>query len=294
MGFLGWALRKSLPSPAHGARAHGPFMRTTGQHVSLSAFACRRSSEVKPFVARPKGQLMFAPLPGRTGHFGGNNVEQQLLPLMLTPYKGHSGVNKSPFWASQVVRGMPECSHIYAFDSQQRSSKPKIGPIQKQHRKVNARGFTVVHLIGACISQAHVSHKSLYLTGGTHLTDVPILWARGYHRRMPLIGMYLIGMHLTGVHLTGVHLTDVHASYGRASHRRASLVGLSRGPLSWASLAGLSRGPLSRACICLRPRACAPYPRPCPRPCPLPPASASAPEPRRSKRTLSTPGHYAV
>jgi hypothetical protein len=27
-------------------------------------------------------------------------------------------VNKNPFRASQVVRGMPECSRIYAFDSQ--------------------------------------------------------------------------------------------------------------------------------------------------------------------------------
>src|SRR5271168_3673206 len=40
-----------------------------------------------------------------SGHFGGNNVEQQLLPPILT---AHPGMNKSPFRASQVVRGMPE------------------------------------------------------------------------------------------------------------------------------------------------------------------------------------------
>jgi len=34
------------------------------------------------------------------GHFGGNNVEQQLLPLLLTACRGHSGMNKSPFRAS--------------------------------------------------------------------------------------------------------------------------------------------------------------------------------------------------
>jgi hypothetical protein len=43
-------------------------------------------------------------------HFGSNNVEQQLLSLILTACRGHSGVNKSPFRASQVVRGMPERS----------------------------------------------------------------------------------------------------------------------------------------------------------------------------------------
>jgi hypothetical protein len=47
------------------------------------------------------------------------------------------GVNRSPFRASQVVRGMPECSRIYTFDSQQRSyftcadSKAKMGLMQK-------------------------------------------------------------------------------------------------------------------------------------------------------------------
>jgi hypothetical protein len=47
---------------------------------------------------------------------GGNNVEQQLLPLMLTACRGRSGVKRSPFRASQVVRGMPECSRIYTFN----------------------------------------------------------------------------------------------------------------------------------------------------------------------------------
>src|SRR6266480_1830918 len=57
--------------------------------------------------------------------------------VMLIAYRDHSGVNRSPFRASQMVRGTPECSRIYAFDSQQRSyftcadSKAKMGPIQK-------------------------------------------------------------------------------------------------------------------------------------------------------------------
>jgi len=50
-----------------------------------------------------------------TGHFGGSNVEQQLLPLILTACRGHSGVNKSPFRASHAVRGMPECSQHLRF-----------------------------------------------------------------------------------------------------------------------------------------------------------------------------------
>ena len=45
------------------------------------------------------------------GHFRGNNVEKQLLPLKLTVCKGHSGLNKSPFRAFQVVGGTPECSY---------------------------------------------------------------------------------------------------------------------------------------------------------------------------------------
>ena len=71
------------------------------------------------------------------GTVPGNNSEQYLLLLMLTACRGHWGIHKSPFWASQVVRGMPECSRIYAFDSQQRSYfacaslKAKMGPIQK-------------------------------------------------------------------------------------------------------------------------------------------------------------------
>ena len=42
--------------------------------------------------------------------FEDNNVDQQRLLLMLTACKGHSGVNKSPFRASQVVRGMTKGS----------------------------------------------------------------------------------------------------------------------------------------------------------------------------------------
>ena len=99
-------------------------------------------------------------------------------------------------------------------------------------------------------------------------------------------------MHLIGVHLIGVHLMNV--------------------PLSWASLAGLSRGPL-----CIRPEpvfsasapepvssASAPEPvsstsapepvSSTPAPEPPSPAPVPTPEPRRSKRTLSIPGHYAV
>jgi hypothetical protein len=91
-----------------------------------------------------------------SGHFGGNNVEQQLLPLMLTLCWGHSRVNKNPFQVSRVVRGLPEYSRVYAFDSQRRSSKAKIDPIQKQHRKVNARGLTVVHLMGMRFTGVHI------------------------------------------------------------------------------------------------------------------------------------------
>jgi hypothetical protein len=38
----------------------------------------------------------------RAGHFEGNNVGQQLLPLMLTACRGDAGVTRSPFRASQV------------------------------------------------------------------------------------------------------------------------------------------------------------------------------------------------
>ena len=42
-----------------------------------------------------------------SGHFGGNNVEQHLLTLILTACRGRSGANRSPF---RAARGMPEGS----------------------------------------------------------------------------------------------------------------------------------------------------------------------------------------
>jgi hypothetical protein len=88
------------------------------------------------------------------------------------------------------------------------------------------------------------------------------------------------------------------------SHERTSLVGLSRGPLSWVSLAGLSRGHASvsapkpvSSVSASEPVSSASAQEPVsPTSVPEPPSSAPAPtpEPRRSKRTLSIPGHYAV
>ena len=52
-----------------------------------------------------------------TRRFRDNNLEQQLLLLTLTVYWGHLGVNNNPFRASQVVRGKPECSRVYAFNN---------------------------------------------------------------------------------------------------------------------------------------------------------------------------------
>jgi hypothetical protein len=141
-----------------------------------------------------------------------------------------------------------------------------------------------------------------------------------------LKGIYLTGMYLTGVHLVSVHLIGAcisqdihfrgmhfismsleraslgrasygHASYGPASHRRVSH---GRASYERTSPVGLSRELLSRACLCLRPRACALclYPRVW-RPLfltPEPPSSVPArtPEPQPSKRTTSIPGHYAA
>jgi hypothetical protein len=83
-----------------------------------------------------------------------------------------------------------------------------VGTYRKRHEVLPVEG------IEACISQARASHR------GTCLTGVPILWARGYHRHTPLMGVSLRGVHLMGVHFTDVHLismcligtyhTDVH------------------------------------------------------------------------------------
>jgi hypothetical protein len=66
-----------------------------------------------------------------------------------------------------------------------------------------------------------------------------------------------------------------HVSHGRVSRERVSLVGFSRGPLSWASHVGLIRGHASaasgakpvpsasapKACVlCLRPKSLCPLP----------------------------------
>ena len=82
--------------------------------------------------------------------------------------------------------------------------------------------------------KARVSHRDIHFTG------VPILWAHGYHRRMPLTGVSLRGAHLTGVHLIGacisqgMHLMSMHLM---GMH----LIGvhLMNVPLSWASLASM-------------------------------------------------------
>jgi hypothetical protein len=90
------------------------------------------------------------------------------------------------------------------------------------------------------------------------------------------MGVYLVGVHLMDVHLMDVHLMNV--------------------PLSWTSLAGLSRGHVSASAPKPVSSASAQEPvssNPLEPPSPAP-ALASAPEPRRSKRTLSIPGHYAV
>ena len=47
-----------------------------------------------------------------------------------------------------------------------------------------------MHLTGVC------SHRGMHL--------------KGYHRRMPLIGVSLRGVHLTDVHLIGIYLTGMH------------------------------------------------------------------------------------
>jgi hypothetical protein len=48
-----------------------------------------------------------------TGHFWGDNVEQQLLPLMLTPAES-LGSELESHLGIQVVRGMSECFRIYS------------------------------------------------------------------------------------------------------------------------------------------------------------------------------------
>jgi hypothetical protein len=78
-----------------------------------------------------------------------------------------------------------------------------------------------------------------------------------------------MGIHLMGVHLIGVHLMDEH---------------LMNVPLSWASLAGLFRGYVAASAP--KPVSSASAQEP------VSPAPAPAPKPRRSKRTLSIPGHY--
>jgi hypothetical protein len=63
-----------------------------------------------PPSARPIDSAYAGPFlaPGQRGrngpgHFRGNNVEQQLLPLILTACRGHSGVNKNPFRAARAI-----------------------------------------------------------------------------------------------------------------------------------------------------------------------------------------------
>jgi hypothetical protein len=92
-----------------------------------------------------KGQLPYSPRLAGSGDMG-CDLRQTGQKTFEDPRdtSGATGLSnnccprcRSPVRASQVVRGMPECSRIYAFDSQQRScftcadSKAKMGLIQK-------------------------------------------------------------------------------------------------------------------------------------------------------------------
>jgi hypothetical protein len=87
------------------------------------------------------------------GHFGGNNVEQQLLPLMLTPFRASQ---VSEVCLSAPVSTLLTASSVVILPAP--ILKPKWVQYKKQHRKVDARELTVVHLTGACISQGHASY----------------------------------------------------------------------------------------------------------------------------------------
>jgi len=133
--------------------------------------------------------------------------------------------------------------------------KPKWVQYPKEHRKVDVRELTVVHLAGARISQGHASLRGVHLTG-VHLMNVPLSWTSlaGLSRRHASV--------------------SAPKAVSSASASEPVSSAFAPEPMSSAS----AQEPVSPTS---RPRASAPCPAPVP-----------TPEPRRSKRTLSTPGHY--
>jgi hypothetical protein len=67
---------------------------------------------------------------------------------------------------------------------------------------------------------------------GTHLLGVHLI-------SVCLMGMYLMGVHFMGVYLMGVRLIDVYFSWACIS-RSCTLIGVSRGRVSWACTYGHS------------------------------------------------------
>ena len=142
--------RVALVEPRRQARVHN--LHPHGHLVSVQRYLppgrplARHLGQEMNFGARNHARsFLWLFWSGGAGHLRDNNLQQQLLPLILTACRGHSGVYvrstntyKSPFRASQVVRASTCLSApcIYAFNSQQRSyftcadSKAKMGPIQ--------------------------------------------------------------------------------------------------------------------------------------------------------------------
>jgi uncharacterized protein YjbI with pentapeptide repeats len=134
-----------------------------------------------------------------TGHFGGNNV--------ATTVAANSHRLQGLLGSERVPSGRPMPEVLPASTLLTASSavilpapilKPKWVQYEKQHRKVDTRGLTIVHLTGMHLTGVHLT--------GVHLT-----------------GVHLIGACISqGVHLMGVHLMNVPLSW-------ASLAGLFRG-----------------------------------------------------------------
>jgi hypothetical protein len=106
---------------------------------------------------------------------------------------------------------MPECSPIYAFDSQQRNYfalcrfQSQSGSNTKSSIERSMRGDSQ-----SCISQACPSHGRMPLMGAS---------PRGVH----LIDMYLTGMHLIGMHLICLSHRHASASAPEFTSPRASI-----------------------------------------------------------------------
>ena len=108
------------------------------------------------------------------------NLQQQLLLLLLTPCRGHSGVNNSPFRASQVVSGMFKCSRIKYTG-------------HASERRVSHKYISLVSLSYGRTSYRHASHR--------HASH-----GRASYERAFLVGLSRRPVSLAGTHHTGAYL----------------------------------------------------------------------------------------